>query len=299
MAATVFNQAQLELLDMMQWVKSPEALSELWFLSQEGTGRIRCNVGAWGNDRRKAEELWDIAQKNSLSPIVMNIVLDTNCLVIAISRQSEYHQVWQDFLAGKLIIKDHTMAALGLGGKPYKKIKVTHLIWCATFLNDMPSCPWFTTNFNAVAADLRQKRPVFAPDLKQMRMFRRNIISKLEAWKQDKKHKKSPARNRVGDVCVIKLTLCQLQRADALSYLLNGTIDNAFLLCIERVNITTNLWAVETLREPCCTFAEVFLCDHCLSRNGAWTQKHSWYGCWHEWQFRFLVQRLTWQLLVP
>jgi len=52
----------------------------------------------------------------------MNIVLDTNCLVIAISRQSEYHQVWQDFLAGKLIIKD-PMAALGLGGKPYKKIK--------------------------------------------------------------------------------------------------------------------------------------------------------------------------------
>ena len=31
----------------------------------------------------------------------MNIVLDTNCLVIAISRQSEYHQVWQDFLTGK------------------------------------------------------------------------------------------------------------------------------------------------------------------------------------------------------
>ena len=154
-------------------------------------------------------------------------------------------------------------------------------------------------SFNAVAADLRQKSSIFAPDLKQMRMFRRNIISKLEAWKQDKKHKKSPARNRVGDVCVIKLTLCQLQRADALSYLLNGTIENAFLLCIERVNITTNLWAVETLREPCCTFAEVFLCDHCLSRNGAWTQKHSWYGCWHEWQFRFLVQRLTWQLLVP
>lgn len=72
-------------------------------------------------------------------------------------------------------------------------------------------------------------------------MFRRNIISKLEAWKQDKKHKKSPARNRVGDVCVIKLTLCQLQRADALAYLLNGTIENAFLLCIERINMTTNL----------------------------------------------------------
>lgn len=31
----------------------------------------------------------------------MNIVLDTNCLIIAISRQSQYHQVWQDFLADK------------------------------------------------------------------------------------------------------------------------------------------------------------------------------------------------------
>ncbi len=29
MAATVFNQAQLELLEMMRWVKSPEALSDL------------------------------------------------------------------------------------------------------------------------------------------------------------------------------------------------------------------------------------------------------------------------------
>ena len=29
MAATVFNQAQLELLDMRQWVTSPEALAEL------------------------------------------------------------------------------------------------------------------------------------------------------------------------------------------------------------------------------------------------------------------------------
>lgn len=29
MAATVFNQAQLELLDMMQWIKSPDALADL------------------------------------------------------------------------------------------------------------------------------------------------------------------------------------------------------------------------------------------------------------------------------
>lgn len=31
------------------------------------------------------------------------------------------------------------MAALGLGGKPYKKIKVTHLWGTATHY--MPSCP--------------------------------------------------------------------------------------------------------------------------------------------------------------
>ena len=29
MAATVFNQAQLELLEVMHWVKSPEALADL------------------------------------------------------------------------------------------------------------------------------------------------------------------------------------------------------------------------------------------------------------------------------
>ena len=39
---------------------------------------------------------------------------------------------------GELIIKDHTMAALGLGGKPYKKIKrvchksVTHPFLCVS-----------------------------------------------------------------------------------------------------------------------------------------------------------------------
>ena len=33
--------------------------------------------------------------------MIMNIVLDTNCLIISISKQSEYHQIWQDFLDGK------------------------------------------------------------------------------------------------------------------------------------------------------------------------------------------------------
>ena len=28
----------------------------------------------------------------------MNVVLDTNCLIMAISAQNEYYQVWQDFL---------------------------------------------------------------------------------------------------------------------------------------------------------------------------------------------------------
>lgn len=31
---------------------------------------------------------------------------------------------------GELIIKDNTLAKLGLSNKVYKKIKVTHLIWC-------------------------------------------------------------------------------------------------------------------------------------------------------------------------
>lgn len=31
----------------------------------------------------------------------MNVVLDTNCLIMAISAQNEYYQVWQDFLDGK------------------------------------------------------------------------------------------------------------------------------------------------------------------------------------------------------
>lgn len=31
----------------------------------------------------------------------MNVVLDTNCLIMAISAQNEYYQVWQDFLEGK------------------------------------------------------------------------------------------------------------------------------------------------------------------------------------------------------
>lgn len=34
----------------------------------------------------------------------MNIVLDTNCLSMAISAQNEYYQVWQDFLDGKYVL---------------------------------------------------------------------------------------------------------------------------------------------------------------------------------------------------
>lgn len=34
----------------------------------------------------------------------MNIVLDTNCLIMAISAQNEYYQVWQDFLDGKYVL---------------------------------------------------------------------------------------------------------------------------------------------------------------------------------------------------
>ena len=34
----------------------------------------------------------------------MNIVLYTNCLIMAISAQNEYYQVWQDFLDGKYVL---------------------------------------------------------------------------------------------------------------------------------------------------------------------------------------------------
>lgn len=34
----------------------------------------------------------------------MNIVLDTNCLIMAISARNEYYQVWQDFLDGKYVL---------------------------------------------------------------------------------------------------------------------------------------------------------------------------------------------------
>ena len=34
----------------------------------------------------------------------MNIVLDTNCLIMAISAQNEYYKVWHDFIDGKYIL---------------------------------------------------------------------------------------------------------------------------------------------------------------------------------------------------
>ena len=32
------------------------------------------------------------------------IVLDTNCLIMAISARNKYHQVWQSFLAGRFVL---------------------------------------------------------------------------------------------------------------------------------------------------------------------------------------------------
>lgn len=34
----------------------------------------------------------------------MNVVLDTNCLIMAISAQNQYYKVWQDFLDGKYVL---------------------------------------------------------------------------------------------------------------------------------------------------------------------------------------------------
>ena len=59
MAATVFNQAQLELLDMMQWVKSPEALAELKqvisdFLAKKGQEELDA---MWEREEMTEEKL--------------------------------------------------------------------------------------------------------------------------------------------------------------------------------------------------------------------------------------------------
>ena len=32
-----------------------------------------------------------------------NIVLDTNCLIISLARESIYYPVWRDFFAGKVL----------------------------------------------------------------------------------------------------------------------------------------------------------------------------------------------------
>ena len=61
MAETVFNQAQLELLDMMQWVKSPEALAELKqvisdFLAKKGQEDAMWERGEMTEEKLKSFE---------------------------------------------------------------------------------------------------------------------------------------------------------------------------------------------------------------------------------------------------
>jgi putative PIN family toxin of toxin-antitoxin system len=34
----------------------------------------------------------------------MNVVLDTNCLLMSLSRRSPYHPVWRDFISGKFTL---------------------------------------------------------------------------------------------------------------------------------------------------------------------------------------------------
>ena len=38
------------------------------------------------------------------SPFMQHIVLDTNCLIMAVSANNDYYKVWQDFLDGKYIL---------------------------------------------------------------------------------------------------------------------------------------------------------------------------------------------------
>ena len=58
----------------------------------------------WANGKMNEAKFESFENLHERTPYkrqkAMNIVLDTNCLIMAISAQNEYYQVWQDFLDG-------------------------------------------------------------------------------------------------------------------------------------------------------------------------------------------------------
>ena len=81
---TTLNPAQMQLLDMMSFVKTPEALHELnKVISDYFVQKDEPNVGRRFPERRAYRELPTSPRAYPIQPtrlVVMNIVLDTNSL---------------------------------------------------------------------------------------------------------------------------------------------------------------------------------------------------------------------------
>ena len=70
MAATVFNDAQLDLLNMMQWVKSPEALADLkQAISDYFARKAKAEMDAmWANGKMTQEKFDSFSTLHERTP---------------------------------------------------------------------------------------------------------------------------------------------------------------------------------------------------------------------------------------
>lgn len=70
MAATVFNDAQIDLLDMMQWVKSPETLADLkQAISDYFARKAKAEMDAmWSNGEMTQEKFDSFATLHERTP---------------------------------------------------------------------------------------------------------------------------------------------------------------------------------------------------------------------------------------
>ena len=93
MERTVFNKAQLEMLDIMANVRSDEELDALKHAVSEFYAR---------RADEEMEKLWQSGQWNEQTLKELGkVVLDTNCLVQMLSVHSPYRAAWQAFREGK------------------------------------------------------------------------------------------------------------------------------------------------------------------------------------------------------
>lgn len=108
MEATVFNQAQMQLLDMMSFVKTSEGLDRLnkalsdYFVrqAQEEIDHL-WETGELNEEKVESfRHLHERTPYKQIYPVMQHIVLDTNSLIMAISARSVYHKVWKAFIDG-------------------------------------------------------------------------------------------------------------------------------------------------------------------------------------------------------